>query len=704
MVCAFFISSLQAQDLEKLEKESMLYQSEILAKKFSGERFQWQRPYAIPQPKRICIPHPKQVCEMAANWFAAYPLSIIAPDDKTVLEVLGDDALWSIFEELGINVIHTGPMQLAGQIVDGKLGPSVDGGFDRISYKIDPLFGTEEQYIEMVQSAKKHKALVAGDLVPGHTGKGPDFLLALKDYKDYAGIYHMVEIEEKDWNLLPQIAETLPSKNLTKEQVNTLKNKGYIIGQLQQVYFFAPGVKETNWSASPVIIGADERKRRWVYLHVFKEGQPSLNWLDPTFGANRIVAGDIIASISNYGNKILRLDANAVLGEEIIPDRLLAYSYAHPISIIASDLIAMQTRKLGGFTFQELDTNIATMKQFMHYGADLTYDFISRAAYLHALALGDADLLRLFTRLMQKENLPPVRFIHALQNHDEINMNYAQLNLTPKYTYTYKGKKVKGKDLRDQLIAEDKQTLTGKHAPYNLDSETGPTTTMLGFVAASLGVKDIYAMSEKEKEMVKKAHLLLTFFTAMQPGVFALSGWDLVGALPLKKEQIQTLLSKDQDARWANRGAYDLLGLYPNVKESKFGLARAVTLYGPLPQQLKDPNSYASNLKKILGLRKDYALPLATLVSIFDTQAKDVYLALYKLPQTNNHLLIACNFGNQKRKETLAHDHFQEKRARSIMEKRSVKKEASSDELELTLDPYEGKAILLQDPKEQEDK
>ena len=40
-------------------------------------------------------------------------------------------------------------------------------------------------------------------------------------------------------------------------------------------------------------------------------------------------------------------------------------------------------------------------------------------------------------------------------------------------------------------------------------------------------------MTPDEQAQVQRAHLLLAMYNALQPGVFALSGWDLVGALPL---------------------------------------------------------------------------------------------------------------------------------------------------------------------------
>lgn len=682
---------------EVLEKDSMLFQAGELAKQYSGDKFQWQRPYAMPAPRSICAPNPKKACEMATSWFTAYPRSVLGAKGQTPLEILGAHELWVQLEEIGLDGIHTGPVKLAGQIEDGKLGPSIDGGFDRIGYEIDPLFGTEKQYLDMVKMVSKHGAIVAGDLVPGHTGKGPDFLLATRDYKEYPGIYHMVEIDEKDWKLLPQVPEGASSKNLDRKAVDTLKEKGYIIGELQQTYAYEPGIKDTNWSVTSEVKGEDGRMRRWVYLHVFKAGQPSLNWLDPTFGANRIVAGDIIKSLESYHNKVLRLDANAFLGEEVIPGEEKAFSIAHPLSIIASDLIAMQTRKMGGFTFQELDTNIETMKDFLKYGPDLTYDFITRGAYLHALAQGDADLLRLVSKLLMEADLAPGRFIHALQNHDEINMNQAQFNINPDNTYAYKGKQMTGSEIREGVLKADFEKLTGKNAPYNTANATGPTTTMVGFVAAALGIKDIYKMTDAEKESVKKAHRLLTFFTAMQPGVFAVSGWDLVGALPLKPEQVKALIDQDNDTRWLNRGAYDLLGQQDDLTTSAFGIPKAEAIYGPLPKQLQDPNSYASQLKHILSKRKQYNLPMATLVAIPDV-SKELFVAIYRLP-SDELMLVAINFSGKKKVETIQSDEFVNKTAYNVMRDQSEPHKAESNQFRIMLEHYQGKAILFKPVK-----
>src|SRR5204863_457333 len=79
---------------------------------------------------------------------------------------------------------------------------------------------------------------------------------------------------------------------LTPAAVDALQKKGYIVGQLHSGIFYEPGVKDTDWSATDVVRGADGVERRWVYLHYFKQGQPTLNWLDPSFAAERLVIGD----------------------------------------------------------------------------------------------------------------------------------------------------------------------------------------------------------------------------------------------------------------------------------------------------------------------------------------------------------------------------------------------------------------------------
>jgi trehalose synthase len=229
---------------------------------------------------------------------------------------LGDEDLWRAFKQIGINAVHTGPLKRAGGIFGREATPSVDGHFDRISTQIDEVFGTDEEFRLMCEMAAAHGGIVIDDIVPGHTGKGADFRLAEMKVGDYPGIYHMVEIPTEDWHLLPEVPPGRDSVNLDAEAESHLERAGYIVGRLQRVIFHEPGIKDTNWSATAPVTGPDGVERRWVYLHYFKDGQPSINWLDPTFAGMRLVVGDALHSLGTLGAGALRLDANGFLGVE----------------------------------------------------------------------------------------------------------------------------------------------------------------------------------------------------------------------------------------------------------------------------------------------------------------------------------------------------------------------------------------------------
>src|SRR5262249_28150042 len=157
---------------------------------------------------------------------------------------------------------------------------------------------------------------------------------------------------------------------------------------------------------------------------------------------------------------------------------------------------------------------------------------------------------------------------------------------------------------------EMRTRVAGSAAPYNKlyrPERDGVATTFAGFLAPALGVRDPYHATAAEVERVRQGHLLLAAANALQPGVFSLSSWDLVGALPIPEEAVQVRMA-DGDYRWVNRGGVDLLGASPKTTESAFGLPRAPALYGPVPAQLKDPKSFVARLKQLLAARKKVRL------------------------------------------------------------------------------------------------
>src|SRR5262249_4902259 len=335
--------------------------------------------------------------------------------------------------------------------------------------------GTEDEYTSLVQHARDNSAVVIGDIIPGHSGKGADFRLAERRYGDYPGIYHMVEIAEKDWNLLPAVPAGKDSVNLEPAAV----------GQLPRTIFYEKGVKETDWSATEAVLGADGTTRRWVYLHYFKAGQPTFNWLDPTFAAPRLVAGDALHSLGRLGERMLRLDANGFLGIEVRPGNERAWSEGHSLSVTANQLIAGLVRKLGGFTFQELHLTPQAIQAMSPRGAAPSDDFVARPAYHHALVTGDAEFLRLMLGLQKSYRIDPAGLIHALQNHDELTLELVHFWTRHADTpFTFRGRTMKGRELREIIRAEMHERLLGPAAPYNLKAANGVSCTTATVAAA----------------------------------------------------------------------------------------------------------------------------------------------------------------------------------------------------------------------------
>ncbi|MGN7778488.1 maltose alpha-D-glucosyltransferase [Mycolicibacterium sp. 22603] len=622
-----------------LLSQSMLSDANEISQQFSGQGSMWQNPFARPNPRGAV--------DTASVWFTAYPLSLITRPDESFLKAMADEEMWKAFAEIGIQAVHTGPVKRAGGISGWQQTPSVDGHFDRISTQIDPAFGTEDEFRQMCGTANWYGGTIIDDIVPGHTGKGADFRLAEMKYADYPGIYHMVEIDEQDWEHLPPVPAGADSVNVDSVTEDWLDKAGYIIGKLQRVIFYAEGIKETNWSVTRPIVGVDGIERRWVYLHYFKDGQPSINWLDPSFAGMRLVIGDALHSLSDLGSGGLRLDANGFLGAEKSAEDDVGWSEGHPLSQAANQFIGSMVRKLGGFTFQELNLTIDDIRDNSLAGSDLSYDFINRPAYHHALATADTEFLRLTLRTTLATDVDPASLVHALQNHDELTYELVHWSAGHRDDhYTYKGQDVTGEQLGQAIRDDLTKTLTGPDAPYNLVFTTnGIACTTATVIAATLGFTDLAGIGDIDR--IRRAHLLLAMFNALQPGVFALSGWDLCGMLTLPADQVSELL-RGGDTRWIHRAAHDLMGVNPGATHSSEGMPRGTSLYGSIPEQLADETSFLRQLQAILRVRTHFGIATSRQIDIPEVSHRGMLVMVHQLDDPHQLQLTVLNFANEE--------------------------------------------------------
>ena len=684
-----FANFSNAYYLKWLESKSMLARARKQALNYSGQGVMWQKPYARSRPR--------SALEQASVWYTSYPISTITRSGGSILDTLGDERMWRAFQQIGITALHTGPVKEAGGLDGWKSTPSIDGHFDRISTRIDPLFGSEAEFKAMCKVAASYGGIILDDIIPGHTGKGADFRLAEMGYGNYPGIYHMIEIKQADWGLLPKVAARQDSANLSQVHETAIKEAGYIVGKFRRVIFFEPGVKETNWSATKAIRGVDGVKRRWVYLHYFKAGQPTINWLDPSFAGMQVVVGDALHSLGELGSTGLRLDANGFLGVEVGGGSEAAWSEGHPLSKAANQLIAGMVRKLGGFTFQELNLSFEDIASMADGGTDLSYDFINRPAYHHALATADTEFLRLTLRTSLELGIDPASLVHALQNHDDLTYELVHFwHLHSADDYDYHGYSVKGGELREIVRSDLRRAIVSPRTPYNLlFTENGIACTTTSTIAAILGYGSAEEIKASDIERIRQVHLLLVMFNALQPGVFALSGWDLTGAFTLPASRVDNLIA-DGDTRWINRGAYDLMGNNTAAQASSTGMPKARALYGTLPEQLADDASFATRLKRVLEVRASYAVDTAFQIDIPQPDNKAILVMVHRKTADGPLQATVLNFSGQQIITTVTSgyfpvyaivtDMFSEQPLGTIDKKHQIK---------LTLGAYEGTSLLI---------
>jgi trehalose synthase len=680
-----------------LEHRSMLDQARRLTPRVSAHGIQWRHEYASPQPRDLV--------RKASVWVLGYPGSVITRPGESVITTWGDPALWKAFDEIGIHLLHTGPVKRAGGIIRKEYTPTIDGWFDRISLKIDPALGTEQEYRRMVKTAEENHALIAGDLVPLHTGKGADYLLALRAYKDYPGIYVMVEIKEEDWGLLPPVESPWETALVSNEVADKLKSLGYIPGRIHSADA-DPVVRESSgWSATGKVVGVDGKTRRWVYLHVFKPGQPVLNWLDPSCAAQEAIAGDVVRTIVDLGAGVARLDAVPFLGIEPQEGSSLALDYQQPLSVLDTNYLAFLIRRFGGWSFQELNVPLKSLKRYMEEGPDLSYDFFTRTECLHSLLMRDAAFLRLAYGFLLEADVQPVRLVHDLQNHDEITYQFVGLDARGDETLRFEGRKIAARRLREQILNQMRSKEAGEAAPYNLlyrPTRDGVATTYAGFLAASLGIRDLGQITPEQVKEIRRGHLLIAFANAMQPGVFSLSGWDLVGALPLPRQSVEERM-KGGDYRWINRGGVDLMGVNAEARTSSPGLPRARALYGPLPEQLKDPDSFASQLKRMLAARKEYRVDEGELIAVPEVKDSALCCLLMRIPGKPAMAITALNFGQKRVHEQIDLRKIKEVKASEFAGRSAVNsvtqeaegKVSSEGVLNIELDGWSGKTLII---------
>jgi hypothetical protein len=155
-------------------------------------------------------------------------------------------------------------------------------------------------------------------------------------------------------------------------------------------------------------------------------------------------------------------------------------------------------------------------------------------------------------------------------------------------------------------------------------------------------------------------------------------------------------LIAEGDTRWVNRGAYDLLGKHPSVTTSSSELPRAQALYGPLPEQLARPDSFASELGRMLRVRAKYRVHESEQVELPSVRARGLVVMVHRLPAGGGIQVTAVNFARAAVREAVTIKTAPtDGMVTDLLAEKPLGKLGAARRLSLALGPHEGQVLLV---------
>jgi len=161
-------------------------------------------------------------------------------------------------------------------------------------------------------------------------------------------------------------------------------------------------------------------------------------------------------------------------------------------------------------------------------------------------------------------------------------------------------------------------------------------------------------------------------------------------------------LIKDGDTRWVHRSAYDLMDYQPGAHESRSRMPRARALYGSLPEQLADPDSFASRLTRILEIRRRHGIATAVQVDVPVVSHRGMLVMVHRLDDGADQLTV-LNFSTEPISGSVISQHLTP--GSSVTDLFTGDELGQVDDLRslhVELAPHEGLALLARPPAPQD--
>ena len=125
-----------------------------------------------------------------------------------------------------------------------------------------------------------------------------------------------------------------------------------------------------------------------------------------------------------------------------------------------------------------------------------------------------------------------------------------------------------------------------------------------------------------------------------------------------------------------------------------------MAIYGTLPEQIRDPNSFASQLKRMLRARKESGIASSNLVSVPDVDKQGVVVMLLQRSEDLGWIITALNFGREPAADAIRLPQLAGKSARLIFSTHRENAEnieiSVNGEFPLNLEPIQGEVFVVE--------
>ncbi|MBO4317107.1 MAG: hypothetical protein J5855_02335 [Mailhella sp.] len=543
--------------IQWLEKQSMLRQAPDLISIVSGTALGW---------RASSLKHDtKTLFDAAPSWMKIDPSEVLLPEKQPLLAgLLGGSFPESLFE-MGVRGIYVSP---ASEGAFGWKSRQTEDGI--VGFALSDEVGTVQQYAEW----QKRGFHMAGDILPAAVGTGPDFLLALRAVREYCGLFMMAEVPQALWNLLPAVpAGTY--EPIGPAVVSALASQGVIPAEFSADRMDDAPLK-SGFAVTEEIAGVDGQRRRWVYRYAGSPETPVLNTDDPSHTADRLWAASAVNQVGILKQPLVGFRVLALWGQEASDGRTASPEPA----LTAMRSISRSVHRYGAWTFAAEAVAPEHIAKLQNSGADFVPDTLLPSALEAALLSGSAKPLTDRVAFIRESGIDISRLLHGNPDLYARSEVFEKVRNAVLQRYGLSGNAVmprNGLDIGRRIAGID-DTQARKMADDVRQSGSSDLTrhdaeSAFRFVRA------------------RTVHKAVSSFYALLPGLYMMSGHDLMGTLTF---DAGAPLSAWQPG---------IPGGGDPLRITRRGIQRADMLYDPVSLQLSDVNSYASELKRVLAVR-----------------------------------------------------------------------------------------------------